>query len=306
MKDCKKCHNKKSWQRKRKGLIRKREKFNFVCRSCGAKKQEKDFYQKDKKSGRYDTTCKNCRKKGTKQWHEANLQASIENKKKWHEANREKMISRMKERYKERMKENPKKEKEIRRKWRQENAGKIRENNRRRYATDPNYKISCLLRSNTRRIIKRGCKKNCKTLRMLGCSVPFVREWLESQFASEMAWKNHGKFWHIDHFYPVACFVLSVSEEQNKCFHWSNLQPLTGRANLKKGCKIPSDQEQKNHENKIAEFSKEKEEKSILLSIKPSSMDRETIRISEEICSDASGPSFARDIAKLRETPKDV
>ena len=51
-----------------------------------------------------------------------------------------------------------------------------------------------------------------------------------------MSWENYGE-WHIDHIKPCASFALSIEEEQHKCFHYSNLQPLWSIDNLKKGSK---------------------------------------------------------------------
>ena len=51
-----------------------------------------------------------------------------------------------------------------------------------------------------------------------------------------MTWENHGE-WHIDHIKPCASFNLLNEDEQKKCFHYTNLQPLWASENLSKGCK---------------------------------------------------------------------
>jgi hypothetical protein len=51
-----------------------------------------------------------------------------------------------------------------------------------------------------------------------------------------MSWDNHGKHgWHIDHIRPCASFDFSDPEQQQQCFHYSNLQPLWAGDNLSKG-----------------------------------------------------------------------
>jgi hypothetical protein len=50
-----------------------------------------------------------------------------------------------------------------------------------------------------------------------------------------MTWENHGKFgWHIDHIIPCASFDLTDLEQQKKCFHYTNFQPLWWRENILK------------------------------------------------------------------------
>ena len=52
----------------------------------------------------------------------------------------------------------------------------------------------------------------------------------------DMKWEDvmNGKI-HIDHIKPCSSFDLSKPEEQKKCFHFTNLQPLWARDNLVKG-----------------------------------------------------------------------
>jgi hypothetical protein len=51
-----------------------------------------------------------------------------------------------------------------------------------------------------------------------------------------MNWENQGE-WHIDHILPCASFDLTKEEEQRKCFHYTNLQPLWAKDNMIKGSK---------------------------------------------------------------------
>ena len=77
------------------------------------------------------------------------------------------------------------------------------------------------------------------TFDLIGCSSEFLRNHLKSQFTEGMTWENYGYYgWHIDHIKPCASFDLSDIEQQKLCFHYSNLQPLWAKDNMKKRNKI--------------------------------------------------------------------
>jgi len=102
--------------------------------------------------------------------------------------------------------------------------------------TDLNFKLIANLRSR----IWIAVKKNTKgegTKELLGCTVAFLKEYLESKFTEGMTWGNYGrggKTWQIDHIKPCASFDMSIGKEQKKCFHYTNLQPLWQKDNLEK------------------------------------------------------------------------
>lgn len=84
----------------------------------------------------------------------------------------------------------------------------------------------------------KGIKK-CKTIDLLGTDIISLRKHLESKFKEGMSWDNHGLYgWHIDHILPCASFDLTKEEDQRRCFHYTNLQPLWAEDNLKKSDKI--------------------------------------------------------------------
>lgn len=61
---------------------------------------------------------------------------------------------------------------------------------------------------------------------------------LESLWLPGMSWENYGKKgWEIDHIKPCASFDMSVPEQVKECWLLSNLQPLWGIDNNKKGAK---------------------------------------------------------------------
>ena len=53
-----------------------------------------------------------------------------------------------------------------------------------------------------------------------------------------MSWDNHGKVWHIDHIFPLSKINWDDIEDVKKYCHFSNLQPLLIKENLKKSNKI--------------------------------------------------------------------
>ncbi len=79
-------------------------------------------------------------------------------------------------------------------------------------------------------------KKNI-TYELLGCSKEEFINYFKSKFTKGMTWEKVGPEIHIDHIIPICKFDLTKEEEQKKCFHYTNLQPLWAIDNLKKGGK---------------------------------------------------------------------
>jgi hypothetical protein len=66
-----------------------------------------------------------------------------------------------------------------------------------------------------------------------------LKQYIETLFKPGMTWGNHGNFgWHLDHIIPCSSFDLTDVEQQKKCFHYTNLQPLWAKDNIKKGSKL--------------------------------------------------------------------
>jgi hypothetical protein len=104
----------------------------------------------------------------------------------------------------------------------------------------PEYKIEHALRERVRKAVARdkGVKQKL-TKELIGCDINTLKSHLESQFQEGMNWENHGSFgWHIDHIIPCTAFDLTKEEEQKKCFHYKNLQPLWWKENIQKSNKI--------------------------------------------------------------------
>ena len=99
---------------------------------------------------------------------------------------------------------------------------------RKRLKVDPEYRLIHRMRRRVLKAVTAECAfKSGKTAELLGCSGSELRAYLESLFKPGMSWENYGYYgWHVDHIRPCASFDLTDPEEQKKCFHFSNLQPL--------------------------------------------------------------------------------
>jgi hypothetical protein len=131
---------------------------------------------------------------------------------------------------------------ERRNKWRRDNPERQRESaakyKRNRMHIDINYRIKCQLRNRLYMAMKNNASgKAYSTMELIGCTIEEVRTFLEAEFEEGMTWENQDE-WHIDHIRPCASFNLEDPEEQKKCFHWTNLQPLWAADNLAKSDRL--------------------------------------------------------------------
>jgi len=133
------------------------------------------------------------------------------------------------------------------RKYRELNRDRVNETARRaaksrkakerlnRLKKDITYKIIHTLRQRLYYSVKLQKGNKQPTLGLLGCSTEEFKKYLETLFTGGMTWDNYGKNgWHIDHIIPCAAFDLTDPEQQRKCFHYTNLQPLWASDNQKK------------------------------------------------------------------------
>jgi hypothetical protein len=102
-----------------------------------------------------------------------------------------------------------------------------------RMIVDINFKLKVLLRNRLRQALKSN-QKNGSAVRDLGCSIDFLKQYIQSKFYSNMSWSNWGKVWELDHIKPLFMFDLTVKENQLKVCHYTNLQPLTIEEHQKK------------------------------------------------------------------------
>ena len=168
-----------------------------ICIKCGKEKNLKEFY----KSGKYYfPRCKECHKQYCKEYKKEHLKEYLKEYQKtpeWKEYKRKYMKKRLK--------------------------------------TDIDFRILVNLRRRLWCAIKNN-QKSGKTLELLGCSIFEFKEYFKSLFSKSMTWDNYGE-WEIDHKIPCSSFDLSKALEQKKCFHYTNLQPLWAKDNMRKSNK---------------------------------------------------------------------
>lgn len=157
-------------------------------------------------------------KKRRQAYYEKNKEKALESARVWHQVNKEKVSLQKKE-------------------WRKNNPGYMNEYNKKRCDVDPIFKLARNLRSRIGSALREGGHvKGTGSEELLGCTVEEARKYLESLFEEGMTWDNNTKDgWHIDHIIPCTAFNLSDIEEQKKCFHFTNLQPLWASDNESKG-----------------------------------------------------------------------
>jgi hypothetical protein len=104
--------------------------------------------------------------------------------------------------------------------------------------SDDNFKLAHALRRRINSAVKRN-QKGGSAVEQLGCSIPFLKQYIESKFQRGMNWSNysyHG--WHIDHIIPLSSFNLSDPEQFKIACNYANLQPLWRKDNQSKGDKL--------------------------------------------------------------------
>jgi len=127
-------------------------------------------------------------------------------------------------------------------KWCIDNKEKINANARNKRKNDINFKIKSNLRKRLSHLLRLSLvAKTEQTMSLLGCSIVYLKNHLESKFTQGMSFDNYGD-WHIDHIVPCNSFDLTILENREKCFHYSNLQPLWAVDNFIKGSKIINDE----------------------------------------------------------------
>ncbi len=186
----------------------------------------KEYYKKNKERI----------EKVNKAWFKKNEEKMKEYKKKWGRENKERKSRMDKERYqihKELYKQKAKKQRET------ENPEKVKERRKKWYSktikSNIQFKIQARLRSRLYQALK-GNYKNGSAVSAIGCTIEELKIHLENQFEEGMTWENWKFYgWHMDHIKPLCSFDLTDPVQFKQAWHYTNLQPLWWKENLKKG-----------------------------------------------------------------------
>jgi DNA-nicking Smr family endonuclease len=199
-----------------------------LCRKCNTTKPIMDF-------SKNQSQCKECKrnhylnnKDKWLTWKENNKERVEENMVRWRSENKDK-IKEYNALYNQTYKD--KKHKAFN-EWYKNNSTYYKD----RYHNDENFRIKSILRTRIN-VALRGQLKEETSLNLLGCTVDDYKKYLSTMFDKNMSWDNYGTYWEIDHIVPCDSFDLSNLEEQKKCFHYTNTQPLTIPENRKKSNK---------------------------------------------------------------------
>ena len=96
-----------------------------------------------------------------------------------------------------------------------------------------NYKLADMLRTRLKCAIRNNQKKG-SAVKDLGCTIDFLKQYIESKFYSGMTWENWGTVWELDHIVPLWKFDLTNRKQFLKAINYKNLHPLSIEDHQKK------------------------------------------------------------------------
>ena len=219
-----------------------------ICSKCQQQKPEIKFERSSRTKSGFTSRCLDCKSAAGKQYYAQNLDTVTERIRQYQKQNAQHLFQ-ARRIYKERHRSAIQKKdaayyaahkEELKRQRKQhflsnpDAARQCRKARHQKYMKLPEFRMKRNIRTRIWESLN-GKHKTDKTLQLTGCSVPELIKHLESKFTEGMSWDNYGRNgWHIDHIKPCISFDLSNPEEQRRCFHYTNLQPLWEFDNLSK------------------------------------------------------------------------
>ena len=204
-----------------------------VCSKCEEEKEVCEFgKRKDSKDG-LRRECKTCTKFYHSLWRTQNPTKYSDYSKQFKLKNPE-TYKLIRKRYKE---NNREKLESYNYQWRQNNKDYMNKYVKNRRKNDSQFRLISLVRCRLYEFLKlRKITKKNTTEKIIGCNSRFLKLHIEDKFTDGMSWDLVGNSIHIDHIIPLSS--AKNEEEIYKLCHYTNLQPLWAKENLKKSNKL--------------------------------------------------------------------
>ena len=206
----------------------------YLCRCCGERKAEEQFWLFDKKPVHGDFDAWAYVRVGTGECKQCVTERLREQERKykrdWYQAHKEEIAARQKANRAARNESN--------RKYAHANRDKINQYVANKRATDQIYKLKC----QTRKIVyqsfaRKGGIKPERSEQVIGLPIDDFVSYLKGTYK-----EVYGKEWngvekvHIDHIIPLA--TATTEEDVLRLCHYTNLRLITEEDNLRKGAKL--------------------------------------------------------------------
>ena len=255
--NARKCETNRAWRARNPEKVREQKKAAYRReRENETPEKREDRMVKQRETGRKyrDRNPEKVRERSReamRQRRKENPEAVRDYNRDYRRKNREKINARKREAAAQQLEENPEAVRATARKYSPRyrdkrisyvaaNRSRINAARSTRLKANTDFRLACNLRTRLCSAI-RGEYKAGSAVRDLGCTIPELKAHLEAQFTEGMSWANWGHtgdVWHIDHRRALASFNLTDREQLKLACHYTNLQPLWAKENLRKGARV--------------------------------------------------------------------
>ncbi len=201
--------------------------MRIICSKCGESLPRDCFYTSTIHKNGASGVCKRCISARNKEYNSRpEVKEKLKNRRRTPE-----------EKEKARLRRQSPEGRAKRREYRQSDKAKAA---RKAYRELPEQRVLASCRARIARALKAG-RRSATTAALTGCTPGELKRHIESKFQEGMHWGNYGfggDKWVIDHRIPCAAFDFDNPEDIQICFHYTNLQPMWFRENLKKRDKV--------------------------------------------------------------------
>lgn len=214
------------------------------CSKCNIEKEDFEFCKAKRGKNGLAASCKSCDKKykASRKEHTDKVQAEYRKKntdkrKAYNADYRKNHIAELKEYHKQYRKTHKAKS------TNKCNSKHYAQYESQRKKVDIQFRLRKALRLRLYIATKRNFKSG-SAVSDLGCSIEEFKLYLESKFTEGMSWDNWGsgdKKWNIDHIIPLSSVDLTDRNELLRVCHYTNMQPLWHKDNIRKSNKIGDD-----------------------------------------------------------------